>query len=435
MISAARWLSGVAVGAVVLVVMLAFIARGGWSVFGVVALLLAVWGARRVEARTPLTAIVLLGALVRVAWIVAVPTEPGSDFAAYHAFAVRAVEGQLNERLYAPLVLHQVGYPQFLSGAYLVFGAAPAVGRWLNVALAMWLIAAVFRLGTRLSGRRAGVFAALAIALWPDHVAYSSLLASELLFTPLVWVGLERALTKRSGRALGAGLLIGAAIAVRSPGVLALLVALGLLVALRRYRAALALVVGASLALGGSLALRRLTGDTFARGSLAYSALMGSNAATQGAWNQHDYEAYLRNRFVAGARVADDEAWALVRLRWAEAGVTELVLGKVARQWGQGDSGVRFALRNALKAPGEAMAALAQAWLVGVVTLAWWALWRVRPVVRWGLAPLTLAWLAHLVLEANPRYALPWLVGAALVAACGWRTLSAWRPSSPASPR
>jgi hypothetical protein len=148
-----------------------------------------------------------------------------------------------------------------------------------------------------------------------------------------------------------------------------------------------------------------------------------------GTWNVADHRWFLTRRTEAGVSAANLEAVALAatRLAASPAAVPALLARKVGLQWGDGAVGVDFALRR-LERPGAdpgrwrgpAMA------LADVVALAIWlfALHAVlvgdvlRGPPAWlAAAALTLAWLSHLVLEANPRYAMPWFVGAIVLAA------------------
>jgi hypothetical protein len=385
---------------------------------------------------TPKT-ILAVGVALRVGWILVVPTDPGHDFAEYHAFAGRLAEGKLGSALYAPLPLHQLGYPLFLGGVYSTFGASPVVGRWMNVALALWLMLVVHRLARRLLAPREANLAVLAVALWPEHIAFTSLLASECLFLPLVWAGVEGALAERWPRAVVAGSLLGMAIAVRAPGLIAVLAVAGLCLWQRRFVVCGAVLVGvlsASVALWG---VRRLTGDTVARGTLAYSALMGSNEASSGRWNEGDHTWYFQRWFLGGEAQAAADTWPLVASRWLEADVLRHSLKKLEAQWGAGEVGFDFAFR---KRPSDArwlLETLNDGWALAMLVLALiGSRDKTPPVLRWlCVAPLGLAVAAHLVLEANPRYALPWLVGVVLLAAAAAGRVSASPPSSAASPR
>ncbi|MBS1715097.1 MAG: hypothetical protein JST30_12255 [Armatimonadetes bacterium] len=201
-------------------------------------------------------AVLLLAIAVRVVWLQRVDTQPVTDFQWYFLRAVSisqghgyAVDGRLTA--YWP-----VGYPGFLGLAFLVAGASVALGKVLNTVLVLACLVLTWRLGAVLFRSGAvGVGAAWVLAVHPAYVAYSGILASEPLYTALTLAGTLALLTlpvgKRSARdieaksppkgqsgrkrlpayalrALGAGLLFGAATLVRpQAAVLPLLVVVG----------------------------------------------------------------------------------------------------------------------------------------------------------------------------------------------------------------
>lgn len=407
------------------------IAGRGWaSGAASVLVLAAILAWRRLgPPAVPLSVIVGLGVALRIGWIVAFPTEVELDFASYHRFATQLAAGEHGPLLYAKLLLQEVGYPLVLSGAYVLAGADAGVGRGLNVLFAAWLIVVVYRVLVP-AGEKAALSGALMIAVWPSHVALSSVLASENLFLPLVWSGVGAALQASRREQVMGGALLGAAHAVRPPAALLL----GLLVVgsalRRRWSSAVVMAVAAVLAFASYLGVRRATGDPFPRGAFGYSVLMGSNVGSVGTWNVADHTWFLTRRTEAGVSAANSEAVALAATRLAEspAAVPALVARKVGLQWGDGAVGVDFALRR-LERPGAdlerwrgpAMAladvAALVIWLFALHAVVVGNVLRQHPLAWLAGAALTLAWLSHLVLEANPRYAMPWFVGVIVLAA------------------
>ena len=71
------------------------------------------------------------------------------------------------------------GYPYLLSVAYRIAGAGPAVAHYLNNLAFAALVLVVFLTGSLLFGRRAGLAAALIVALVPMQILWSSTAAAE----------------------------------------------------------------------------------------------------------------------------------------------------------------------------------------------------------------------------------------------------------------
>jgi hypothetical protein len=161
--------------------------------------------------------VVLVALVVRVGWLLLVPTAPYSDYKSYLAMATRVAEGHdLPQSPWPP------GFPYFLVPFVSWFASRAA--RAAVIALAVLGAATtvpVYRIGALLRGSRTGLGAALLWALWPGLIVFGSCLASDLLFVDLVvtaaWLLLERRSRPWLGPLLG-GLGLGLAALVRSTG-------------------------------------------------------------------------------------------------------------------------------------------------------------------------------------------------------------------------
>lgn len=169
-------------------------------------------------------ALVLTAVLVRAFWALLVPVMPVSDSNAYDVFAKNIVAGAG----YAwqegnPNVYWAPGASFIYAAHYFVFGHhyAPVVvghilAQTLTLLLAMWLAG-------RWYGWRAAFWTGLILALWPTHVMFTTVLASENWFPLFTLLGLFLWYAPRlpwPARALLAGLAWGAAAYLRPPALL-----------------------------------------------------------------------------------------------------------------------------------------------------------------------------------------------------------------------
>lgn len=139
-----------------------------------------------------LLAILALGFALRLIWALLIPVEPISDAAAYQTFATNLV----NHGVYGftpekPGAYWAVGTAALYAGVYLVFGVGSNLGVVLvNLISGMVVIWAVHQVGRLWFNARVAGWAALAIALWPLLIQYTTVLASELHFIALCLLGL-----------------------------------------------------------------------------------------------------------------------------------------------------------------------------------------------------------------------------------------------------
>jgi 4-amino-4-deoxy-L-arabinose transferase-like glycosyltransferase len=120
--------------------------------------------------------------------------------------------------LRSDLVFYPPVYPYFVGALFRAFGTMRAV-LWAQAVLGALLVPVVGRVGALAFGRRAGLLAAAAVALYPELLWYPAHYWSETVFLLLLWGAIERTLAadaRGSGRiAVAAGILWGLATLTR----------------------------------------------------------------------------------------------------------------------------------------------------------------------------------------------------------------------------
>jgi 4-amino-4-deoxy-L-arabinose transferase-like glycosyltransferase len=204
--------------------------------------------------------IVVLNLVVRTAWVIDVHPYPSSDFGFYvgAAMGLAAGHGYLFHGL--PTAYWPIGWPLVLAALYLVFGPHLWVGLAFQIVATTAVAVLVLVLAYRLTGSLGiGVAAALAWSLLPEQLGWTSLEASEPLFTLLLIATLLVLTHGTDLRHMAvAGLLLGAACIVR-PTVLLFPFALVLILALRWRQIRRAVVAAAALGVCMMLVVAPLT--------------------------------------------------------------------------------------------------------------------------------------------------------------------------------
>lgn len=143
---------------------------------------------RRISEFLPL-AIVALAVVLRLAWILLVPSLPLSDEAWYdRAARDLARTGVLRYQTGAAQVFRAwfpPGWPAFLALWYCIFGPVWGLYRWVNLLLAGLAVWLTYRLGERALGRGAALLGALLYALLPGQIVYVGLPQYEVFLTVL----------------------------------------------------------------------------------------------------------------------------------------------------------------------------------------------------------------------------------------------------------
>ena len=135
--------------------------------------------------RTAMGWLIALAFLVRLAWVLAIPSRPVGDFALYRESAAYLVEHHAldPEFIYMPGYVFMLAAVEWLGGGLL---AAKMIGVAAGTAIAF----ATGGIAEGLFGRRAGLVAAAIAALWPAGIAVASVTGTDLPAGAFVALGI-----------------------------------------------------------------------------------------------------------------------------------------------------------------------------------------------------------------------------------------------------
>lgn len=149
-----------------------------------------------------LAAILGLGALLRIACAVAVPSPLESDYLEYWVMANNLHAGRgLAGADGQPTAFFSPGYPLFLTGAFTAFGPTIAAVKGANAALGVASILLTYLATRRLFGSwTVAALAALMLAVYAEAIVYTAYVAKENLMVFLVTAQLALAVTQVGSR-------------------------------------------------------------------------------------------------------------------------------------------------------------------------------------------------------------------------------------------
>lgn len=135
--------------------------------------------------------ILLVALVVRLAWIGVVPMAPLSDSLAYETFARNMAAGDVHGWVPGkPSAYWPVGASFIYSVAYRVFGPSAFGPVLFNLIAGMGLVAVSVAVVRRLAGEGAAIATGYILALWPVHIEFMTVLASEVFCTTFMMLGL-----------------------------------------------------------------------------------------------------------------------------------------------------------------------------------------------------------------------------------------------------
>jgi 4-amino-4-deoxy-L-arabinose transferase-like glycosyltransferase len=172
-------------------------------------------GTRAVATLAPssgLLAAVTLGLALRLWWLATSRAVPVSDAAGYREIALSIAAGDGFSMGGSPTAWWVPGWPFFMAILYRIFGPHDEAIYAANLLLGLATVLLTYALGRRLLGQSVGLWAAVAVAVYPGFVLLPRFLLTENLAIPwLLAVSLLCIHFQRVRRPLLAGLSVGLA--------------------------------------------------------------------------------------------------------------------------------------------------------------------------------------------------------------------------------
>jgi len=127
-----------------------------------------------------------IGVLIRLLVAIFFPVEPMSDSSWYVARALDLSSGHGYQEGGIPTAYWPVGWPAILAAGYLLFDSIPVTVVVLNLAGAITTMLLVLWFGRNIAGSElVGRVALLAYAIYPNHIVYTGVAATEIVYTSL----------------------------------------------------------------------------------------------------------------------------------------------------------------------------------------------------------------------------------------------------------
>jgi len=380
--------------------------------------------------------------MLRVDWVLLMPTLPVSDFLDYYNSAANIARGQFT----VPYT-QEVGYPFLLSILFRIGGPSLVAAKLLNVVLSLGTGLLLFWIADRTVGSRAARIVVVLFAVWPAQIMMNSVLASEALYMLLLLAAIGLLLDSVGSRAVSllglfnAGAMLGLSNTVRAVSILVLGVGLVWVVLASRARlrqrlAGVALfAVGFGLVVSCYLYVRWAQADVSPlKSSFPQPLLTGTNIEEKGVYNDADEKLYDRLVEEHGddrvSRIVMGIVWD--RIRANPGGFGRLLVQKFPRMWADDLYGAEWSQSALASSPVGVLAALSPAtlsavpqlyyvWLLALAAGGCCRLLRGRPntLLTFLLLIFLTMVLLHSVVEVQSRYHYPWTLVFLILAGAG----------------
>lgn len=328
-------------------------------------------------------AVLVAAGWVRLEAIRNLPMQPASDYKTYFEIGDYLNRGTLTKAGtgycdYIAMFPHVYGYPSFLAWLFRHFGTKVSVAQYANLVLSVATVFLTYRTGRLAAGRMVGLTALVLAAFWPSQVLYSTMVASEFLFSFLLMLGvylfvlsMKVCTPQMRHPVLGVllhiaiGVCLGFCASVRPMALIAVITivlciftqrlflpaekeeqpSISLMILSRGWMRCLIIILCYVLiTTATNMTIERTVDRKLASGSTSfgYNLLVGLNAQSEGGWNQEDatylYDAYDRTGDAGQAHLACRDL-AIQRLTRDPESLFNLFLRKYHVLWGNDDYG------------------------------------------------------------------------------------------------
>lgn len=334
--------------------------------------------------------LVAAGVALRLWAIWSIPIEPDSDFETYYRMAGELLRDTLMspdaaaDRRYIALYPHTIGFPMLvLWPTFSLFGESVLNALYANLVCSCIGILLTGHIARRLSGRVGAVVAVGLMSLWPSHIFYSTMVATEPSFTMLILLAADMMIglldrekgslyELNPGRSIGMMMLLGVVLALAGairPMAIILLAAYcvaqlfvtgdptnrikldGARYATSQPIICIVLVLVCYLVTNFviSRAISDMIGEKPASGLSAsgYNLMVGLNSESGGLWNETDSNFFADAYASTGSANAAHQACmevAVQRFQAEPENVLNLMVSKFCDLWGTDDFGIDWVL-------------------------------------------------------------------------------------------
>ena len=150
-----------------------------------------------------------LGLVLRMLWILLVPTQLYADWKWYDDAAYHLSQVWRYEENGVPTAYWPIGYPLFLAVIYWIFGHSYLVVHLINVLLSLCICFLTYMIAKRLVGPVTARLSLVILVLFPGQIFYTNVVSSEILFTTLLLAMIFILLKTREQTSLLAPLIVG----------------------------------------------------------------------------------------------------------------------------------------------------------------------------------------------------------------------------------
>ncbi len=132
----------------------------------------------------------ILAIILRIVWLLLVDSKPVSDSLWYYLKGIEIASGKGYVIQDVPTAYYPVGYPVFLAVIFKIFGNYLLAGKIANIILYIGILYFSYYISKEIfNSLFVGKITLFTLSIYPNHIAYTSILSTEILFLFLLLSG------------------------------------------------------------------------------------------------------------------------------------------------------------------------------------------------------------------------------------------------------
>lgn len=331
------------------------------------------WGVRfyhriKISNRNFLIILVLATIMPRLIWILLVNSQPDSDFILFNEYAVNASKGVFT--VFNPTYTvfpFKFGFPLVISVIYKIFGSNLIDAKLFSVLISVCTALQIYSISRRIFNDHVGRITGLLYSLWPAQIMLTSVLASEHIFLLFLLLSIQlflktidhTGIRKNMAYPIVTGISLAITQFIRPVALILVPIFIVYLFLFKPsqeckiksilFKCKTTVTVGVIFVLSFlilTLPLSGLIGVPIYKSSSGFNLLIGTNFASNGAYNKEDSK--IITEFIYDYAKIHKEAMtrAINRILANPLSFTMLMERKYITQWGSEDYGVYWSMRK-----------------------------------------------------------------------------------------
>lgn len=312
-----------------------------------------------------LLVVILIAFFLRLIWVLLIKTPPVQDYLDIWKASLAFANGQKNfsqTNHYLYLYPYMIGFILYQGIVIKILGAKLIVFKFLNVIFSTLTVVMTEKITSKLFSKKAGLVAAILLAIYPPAIVINSILTNDILATLFFLIAfymfLSKDLTWQRSLLIGMYLFLGNFLRPLASIIILSLFLYGLFIGMGKLKWSYLLTLSMIFISYGCLSFgfdqillkNNISSQSFQTVNSEWKLAEGLNAKTNGRWSAEDYD-YIEKGKTKSDINHRNKKLLTQRLKQKPTTFLKLFITKFSEMWADFDSNISWALKNTNTSP------------------------------------------------------------------------------------